>query len=229
MSQPARPAPAHAHPAIQALLMAGEAAGRVSGEDLATALEALALEAAALGAAKSGVDLRSEESGVSGELQFDLTARHTPEDTDSEAENGWTEDPRTLSTGPVRPFLRDTGLPPLTLREETVLAGRIDKGEEARKTLQGGPERADRERLRLSRQVEDGEAARQGWGETLNRLARTARQLQRELNREATPEEIAEAVGACWDAARVPDAPKVAQEPVSLEVRTGHDVEQENF
>ena len=57
--------------------------------------------------------------------------------------------------------------------------------------------------------------------ETINKLSRTARQVQQELSREATPEEIAEAMGPGWDAAKVEDTQKVSQEPVSLETPIG--------
>jgi len=57
--------------------------------------------------------------------------------------------------------------------------------------------------------------------ETINKLARTARQLQQELGREPTYEEIAEAMGPGWDAKRVEETLKIAQEPVSLETPIG--------
>ncbi len=57
--------------------------------------------------------------------------------------------------------------------------------------------------------------------ETINKLTRTARQLQQELSREATYEEIAEAMGPGWDAAKVEEVQKVSQEPVSLETPIG--------
>ncbi|MFC4637205.1 RNA polymerase sigma factor RpoD [Deinococcus hohokamensis] len=57
--------------------------------------------------------------------------------------------------------------------------------------------------------------------ETINKLTRTARQLQQELSREATHEEIAEAMGPGWDAAKVEEVQKVSQEPVSLETPIG--------
>ncbi|MFC6590825.1 RNA polymerase sigma factor RpoD [Deinococcus lacus] len=57
--------------------------------------------------------------------------------------------------------------------------------------------------------------------ETINKLTRTARQLQQELSREALPEEIAEAMGPGWDAAKVEEVQKVSQEPVSLETPIG--------
>lgn len=57
--------------------------------------------------------------------------------------------------------------------------------------------------------------------ETINKLTRTARQLQQELSREAFPQEIAEAMGPGWDAERVEDVQKVSQEPVSLETPIG--------
>jgi RNA polymerase primary sigma factor len=57
--------------------------------------------------------------------------------------------------------------------------------------------------------------------ETINKLTRTARQLQQELSREASYEEIAEAMGPGWDAAKVEEVQKVSQEPVSLETPIG--------
>jgi RNA polymerase primary sigma factor len=57
--------------------------------------------------------------------------------------------------------------------------------------------------------------------ETINKLSRTARQLQQELGREPTYEEIAEAMGPGWDAKRVEETFKIAQEPVSLETPIG--------
>ncbi len=57
--------------------------------------------------------------------------------------------------------------------------------------------------------------------ETINKLTRTSRQLQQELSREASYEEIAEAMGPGWDAAKVEEVQKVSQEPVSLETPIG--------
>ncbi len=57
--------------------------------------------------------------------------------------------------------------------------------------------------------------------ETINKLSRTARQLQQELGREPSYEEIAEAMGPGWDAKRVEETFKIAQEPVSLETPIG--------
>jgi RNA polymerase primary sigma factor len=57
--------------------------------------------------------------------------------------------------------------------------------------------------------------------ETINKLTRTARQLQQELSREATYEEIAEAMGPGWTADKVEEVFKVSQEPVSLETPIG--------
>ncbi|MFN4231691.1 RNA polymerase sigma factor RpoD [Thermus sp.] len=57
--------------------------------------------------------------------------------------------------------------------------------------------------------------------ETINKLSRTARTLQQELGREPTYEEIAEAMGPGWDAKRVEETLKIAQEPVSLETPIG--------
>ncbi|WP_049773588.1 RNA polymerase sigma factor RpoD [Oceanithermus profundus] len=57
--------------------------------------------------------------------------------------------------------------------------------------------------------------------ETINKLTRTARQLQQELGREATYAEIADAMGPGWDAKKVEETFKIAQEPVSLETPIG--------
>ncbi|MDW8090475.1 MAG: RNA polymerase sigma factor RpoD [Meiothermus sp.] len=57
--------------------------------------------------------------------------------------------------------------------------------------------------------------------ETINKLTRTARQMQQELGREPTYEEIAEAMGPGWDAKKVEETFKIAQEPVSLETPIG--------
>ena len=57
--------------------------------------------------------------------------------------------------------------------------------------------------------------------ETINKLARTARQLQQELSREASYEEIADAMGPGWSADKVEEVFKVSQEPVSLETPIG--------
>lgn len=57
--------------------------------------------------------------------------------------------------------------------------------------------------------------------ETINKLTRTARQMQQELGREPTYEEISEAMGPGWDAKKVEETFKIAQEPVSLETPIG--------
>ena len=57
--------------------------------------------------------------------------------------------------------------------------------------------------------------------ETINKLTRTARQMQQELGREASYEEVAEAMGPGWDAKKVEETFKIAQEPVSLETPIG--------
>ncbi len=57
--------------------------------------------------------------------------------------------------------------------------------------------------------------------ETINKLTRTARQMQQELGREPSYDEIAEAMGPGWDAKKVEETFKVAQEPVSLETPIG--------
>ena len=57
--------------------------------------------------------------------------------------------------------------------------------------------------------------------ETINKLTRTARQLQQELSREPAYEEIADAMGPGWNAEKVEEVFKVSQEPVSLETPIG--------
>ena len=57
--------------------------------------------------------------------------------------------------------------------------------------------------------------------ETINKLTRTARQLQQELSREPSYEEIADAMGPGWSAEKVEEVFKVSQEPVSLETPIG--------
>ncbi len=57
--------------------------------------------------------------------------------------------------------------------------------------------------------------------ETINKLTRTARQMQQELGREPAYEEIAEAMGPGWDAKKVEETFKIALEPVSLETPIG--------
>ena len=57
--------------------------------------------------------------------------------------------------------------------------------------------------------------------ETINKLKRTSKLLQQELNREATPEEIGERMGLPVD--RVEEIIKFAQEPVSLETPIGEE------
>ncbi len=57
--------------------------------------------------------------------------------------------------------------------------------------------------------------------ETINKLTRTARQLQQELSREPSFDEVAEAMGPGWNAEKVEEVFKVSQEPVSLETPIG--------
>jgi RNA polymerase primary sigma factor len=57
--------------------------------------------------------------------------------------------------------------------------------------------------------------------ETINKLTRTARQMQQELGREPAYEEVAEAMGPGWDQKKVEETFKIAQEPVSLETPIG--------
>jgi RNA polymerase primary sigma factor len=63
--------------------------------------------------------------------------------------------------------------------------------------------------------------------ETVNKLTRTARQLHQELGREPSYEEIAQTMGPDWDAKRVEETFKIAQEPLSLETPVGE--EEESF
>ena len=57
--------------------------------------------------------------------------------------------------------------------------------------------------------------------ETINKLTRAARQLQQELSREPTYDEIATVMGPYWTAGKVEEVMKVSQEPVSLETPIG--------
>lgn len=57
--------------------------------------------------------------------------------------------------------------------------------------------------------------------ETINKLTRTSRSLQQELGREPNYDEIAAALGVGWDAKKVEETFKIAQEPVSLETPIG--------
>ncbi|ULH14217.1 RNA polymerase sigma factor RpoD (plasmid) [Deinococcus sp. KNUC1210] len=299
------------HPSIQALMKTGKATGAVASEEAMAALT-VALEAA-------GMDIESADAFD--QLQLFLAAQNIeledPEADEEEADDaeGGEEElrpadaalvedeveflPRAVSNDPVRQYLHEIGrVPLLSIAEEIALARRIEEGEEARAQLEENLELEDRMRRRLVRQVEDGDAARQGlieanlrlvvsiakkytnrgmslldliqegnggliravqkfeyrrgfkfstyatWWirqainraiadqartiripvhmvETINKLSRTARQVQQELSREATFEEIAEAMGPGWDAAKVEDTQKVSQEPISLETPIG--------
>jgi RNA polymerase primary sigma factor len=57
--------------------------------------------------------------------------------------------------------------------------------------------------------------------ERLNKLNRTAKRLEQELNREPTHEEVARAMGPEWDAERVEEAFKLTRKPFSLEAPIG--------
>lgn len=57
--------------------------------------------------------------------------------------------------------------------------------------------------------------------ETINKLTRTSRSLQQELGREPSYDEIVAALGVGWDAKKVEETFKIAQEPVSLETPIG--------
>ncbi|SMB82654.1 RNA polymerase sigma factor RpoD [Deinococcus hopiensis] len=59
--------------------------------------------------------------------------------------------------------------------------------------------------------------------ETMNKLSRTARTLGQELGREASPEEIAEAMGPGWDPARVKEVRSLTQDTISLDLPIGED------
>jgi RNA polymerase primary sigma factor len=59
--------------------------------------------------------------------------------------------------------------------------------------------------------------------ETLGRLSCTAGQLQQELGREASCQEIAEAMGPTWAAARVEELRKLGRGPLALEAPVGDD------
>ena len=299
------------HPSIQALIKTGKATGAVASEEAMAALT-VALEAA-------GMDIESADAFDQLQLylasqNIELEDPETDEEEEGDAEGGeeelrpadaaLVEDeveflPRAVSNDPVRQYLHEIGrVPLLSIAEEIALARRIEEGEEARAQLEESLELEDRTRRRLVRQVEDGDAARQGlieanlrlvvsiakkytnrgmslldliqegnggliravqkfeyrrgfkfstyatWWirqainraiadqartiripvhmvETINKLSRTARQVQQELSREATFEEIAEAMGPGWDAAKVEDTQKVSQEPISLETPIG--------
>ncbi|AFZ66799.1 RNA polymerase sigma factor RpoD [Deinococcus peraridilitoris] len=300
------------HAAVQTLIKTGKAAGSVTSEAVATALNA-ALE-------EAGLD--PDQEGSFEDLQLFLNAQQIEiqdldDDLDEDEEDELDEDkpdasaeeeeeereyddvPRAVSNDPVRQYLHEIGrVPLLTLAEEISLARRIEEGEEARAKLEADLDLDDRARRSLQRQVEDGQAARQGlieanlrlvvsiakkysnrgmgfldliqegnqgliravekfeyrrgykfstyatWWirqavnraiadqartirvpvhmvETINKLSRTARQLQQELSRDATNEEIAEAMGPGWEAAKVEEIQKITLEPVSLEAPVG--------
>ena len=57
--------------------------------------------------------------------------------------------------------------------------------------------------------------------ERLNKLNRTAKRLEQELNREPTHEEVARALGPEWDAERVEEAFRLTRKPFSLEAPIG--------
>jgi len=57
--------------------------------------------------------------------------------------------------------------------------------------------------------------------ERLNKLNRTAKQLEQELNREPTHAELARALGPEWDAERVEEAFELTRKPFSLEAPIG--------
>ncbi|PYE53415.1 sigma-70 family RNA polymerase sigma factor [Deinococcus yavapaiensis] len=57
--------------------------------------------------------------------------------------------------------------------------------------------------------------------ETMTRAARITRMLEQELSREPSTEEVAEALGPGWDAAKVQEVQRIAWDPVSLEAPVG--------
>jgi len=59
--------------------------------------------------------------------------------------------------------------------------------------------------------------------ETMNKLSRTSRSLGQELAREASPEEIAEAMGPGWDQGRVKEVRQLTQDTVSLALPVGEE------
>ncbi|SMB97220.1 sigma-70 family RNA polymerase sigma factor [Deinococcus hopiensis] len=59
--------------------------------------------------------------------------------------------------------------------------------------------------------------------ETLNKLSRTSRSLGQELGRDASPEEVAEAMGPGWDAERVKEMRRVTQDTMSLASPVGEE------
>ncbi|RTH02382.1 RNA polymerase subunit sigma-70 [Thermus scotoductus] len=63
--------------------------------------------------------------------------------------------------------------------------------------------------------------------ETINRLFRVIRDLETQLHREPTPEEVARVMGEDWDARRVEEVLSYAQHTISLEIPVGND--EENF
>ncbi len=59
--------------------------------------------------------------------------------------------------------------------------------------------------------------------ETINKLARTKRQLEMELARDPSDEELAEAMGPGWDAKKVEETQRVSLEPIALETPVGEE------
>ena len=59
--------------------------------------------------------------------------------------------------------------------------------------------------------------------ETINKMTRIQRQLIQELDRDPTPEEIAERMGAPLTAEKVREIQKIALDPVSLETPIGEE------
>jgi len=59
--------------------------------------------------------------------------------------------------------------------------------------------------------------------ETMNKLSRTGRSLGQELGREASAEELAEAMGPGWDQARVEEVQKLTQDTLSLALPVGEE------
>jgi|GEM_PF-726224 len=57
--------------------------------------------------------------------------------------------------------------------------------------------------------------------ETINRLSRLKRQLEMELARDVSDEEVAEAMGPGWNATKVEDTLRISLEPIALETPVG--------
>ena len=242
-----------------------------------------------------------EAAGLEDEEEEELPEEEEEEDRETlEARAEAMASGSVRTDNPVRQYLQEIGrVKLLTVREEIDLARRMESGEDAKaRREEEGDALDDREKRRLKRIMEDGDAARdhlikanlrlvvsiakkytgRGIGlldliqegnrglikavdrfeyrrrykfstyatwwirqavtraianqsrtiripvhmiERLNKLNRTSKRLEQELNREATNEEIAEALGPDWDAEKVEEAFKLTRKPFSLEAPIG--------